>query len=84
MDFEEGIFFLWIGLNEQRLQISVMLVVQKRADGEEPCCVVMRGKGDFPLDSLQLNVDEDGDGVALDLLLLVYHCLLKLSRPFSD
>lgn len=61
-----------------------MLIVQKRSDGEESGCVVMGSEGDFSLDALQLNVDEDGDCVALDLLLFVYHFLLMTLPPFID
>lgn len=82
MDFKVGIFLLWVGLDKQRLEISVMLVVKKRPDGEESGRVVVCGEGDLPLYSLQLDVDEDGDCVALDLLLLIYHCFIKTLPPF--
>jgi len=50
-----------------------MLVIEETSHGKESSSVVVSSKGDFSLDSEQLDVDKDVDCVLLFLLLFVHN-----------
>lgn len=73
MNFEIRVSFFGIGLDQKWLKVCVMLIVEKRSNGKQTTCVAVGGKSYLPLDSQQLDVDEDSYWIFLNLFLFVYH-----------
>lgn len=84
MNFEDRLLFFRVGLDEQGLQVCIMLIVLEGPNHKQPGCIVMKCVADFPLDSYQLDVDEDGHAVLLLLFLLVQHLSLLYAAKFTS
>lgn len=82
MNFKERVLFLGVGLDEEWFKVGIVFIIKEWSDGEETGSVAMYCEGDFSFDSVEFDVDEDGDWVFLNLFLLVYHLIYYLPLFF--